>query len=218
MLVLALDTALQRCSVAIMRGHERLSVIIEDMERGHAERLAPMVLTSLEEAEVKSEALDRIGVVVGPGGFAGVRIALSFARAFGLAVNVPVVGVNSLAALAGGVSSERMIASLIDARRGQVYAALHDAGREVISPFVASPDEAMAVLIKTVGARNVCVAGSGARLVSLPSGWQLSDAGDQIDPMVVARLAAESALCEHPPAPLYLRPPDAKPPAPKSPS
>lgn len=213
MLILALDTSLHRCSVAIMRGEEPLSVAIEDMERGHAERLAPMVAAALQEAGVQPQALDRIGVVVGPGGFAGVRIALSFARAFGLAADVDVVGVTSLGALAGAAATKGMVAGVIDARRGQVYAALFEDGQEILPPFIAALDEAMAILSAKAGDASVSVIGSGATLIAKPARWSQSNASDQIDPVIVARLAANAPAPDGPPPPLYLRPPDAKPPA-----
>ena len=218
MLVMGLDTALQRCSVAILREGAVLAERSAGMERGHAEHLAPMAKAVLDEAGVSVTDLDRIGVVVGPGGFTGVRVALSFARGLVIGTEVPAVGVTSLAALAGNVKAPKdaLIAPVIDARRGQVYAALYDSSlNEKLSPFVASPEEAFRRLQDAARSKPVMLVGTGATLLGkIPTGWSQADAPDQIDARIVARLAGQAPLSSGPPRPLYLRPPDAKPPKP----
>lgn len=216
MLTLGLDTALQRCSVAILRGDEVLAKQCVDMERGHAEHLAPMAKLALGEAGISVADLDRVGVVVGPGGFTGVRVALAFARGLVIGTNVQAVGVTSLEALAGASQSpdEGLIAPVVDARRGQVYAALYGQKGEVVAaPFVATPEETLQRLGDKTGGQAVSLIGSGGPLLGpIPSNWMLSGASEQIDPVVVARLAARAPMPAGSPAPLYLRAPDAKPP------
>jgi len=231
--ILGLDTALQRCSVAILRDGAVAVRIVEEMARGHAERLAPMAASALASAGLGVGDLDRVGVVVGPGGFTGVRVGLAFARGLAIGTDLGVVGVSSLAAIAANARLEErpddlgdgrdgLVAPLIDARRGQVYAALYDAaGAARLAPFVAAPAAARDILAAAAGAQPVSLIGSGAALVpGPPPAWRLSMEGDpQIDPVVVARLAAAAppdALRRSGsgPAPLYLRAPDAKPPKP----
>lgn len=219
MLVMGLDTSLQRCSVAILRGEAVVARAVEDMARGHAERLAPMASSVLDEAGLRIADLDRIGIVVGPGGFTGVRVGLSFARGLAIGTDMPVVGVTSLAALAGNAvqgAADGLIAAVIDARRGQVYAGLYDAGgAERIPPFVTEPESALQKLTDAAGHAPVAVVGNGGgEFSALPDGWSLSGADDQIDPAIVARLVARAPAPSGPPAPLYLRGPDAKPPKP----
>jgi len=214
MLVLALDTALQRCSVAIVRDGEILADFGEERERGHAERIAPMVADALTTAGVAIADLDRIGVVVGPGGFTGVRVALAFARGLGVATGKPVIGVASLAALAANVANapkDALIAPIIDARRGQVYAGLYAAsGQTRIAPFVAAPEHAFARLNETAAKAPVLTAGTGAALTPRAAHWRAANAPAQIDAKAVARLAARAPAPSGPPRPLYLRAPDAK--------
>ncbi|MEM9618325.1 MAG: tRNA (adenosine(37)-N6)-threonylcarbamoyltransferase complex dimerization subunit type 1 TsaB [Pseudomonadota bacterium] len=215
MLVLGLDTALQRCSVAILSDSVVVASQSVCMERGHAEHLAPMAAAVLAEAGVSVIDLDRIGVVVGPGGFTGVRVALAFARGLVIGTEIPAVPVTSLAALAANVSAptDALIAPVIDARREQVYAGLYDdAGDVLVAPFVAAPKEALSRLLDRAGSRPVSLVGSGSSLLSPPSRWSHSGADDQIDAAVVARLAAFAPEPYEPPRPLYLRAPDAKPP------
>ena len=211
MLVMGLDTALKRCSVAILRGDDVLADDSIGMERGHAERLAPMAASALAKAGLCVRDLDRIGVVVGPGGFTGVRVALSFARGLAIGTAIPVAGVTSLAALAAAVDAP-LIAPVIDARRDQVYAGLYGAGGEILlPPFVSDPQEALERLAEKAAGAPLALTGSGAGLLgSLPSDWTVSGAED-IDARKVARLAAAAPPPAGPPPPLYLRAPDAKP-------
>ena len=211
MLILSVDTALQRCSAAILRDGDVLSVEIEDREKGHAERIAPMTAAAFKEAGVAPTDLDRIGVVIGPGGFTGVRVALSFARAMGLATGADIVGVTSLEALANAASVDGAdVASVIDARRGQVYAGLYRNGVCIVAPFVEAPAAAQARLAEAAS-EKVLVVGTGASLMPPYAGWTAAPVDAQIDPVVVAKLAAAAPKPAGPPAPLYLRSPDAKP-------
>ena len=216
MLVMGLDSALQRCSVAILRDGVVLSDKFADMERGHAEHLAPMAASALAEAGVKVADLDRVGVVVGPGGFTGVRIALSFARGLAIGTDLEVSGITSLAALAGNATTETaegLIAPIIDARRGQVYGALYEnSGLCRVEPFVTEPEQVLKTLAVRAGSRKIQLIGSGAMLLpKLPGNWAISDMQHQIDAKIVARLAAISPPPSGSPAPIYLRAPDAKP-------
>ena len=213
MLVMGLDTALQHCSVAILRGDAVLGDESIGMERGHAERLAPMAAAALAKAGVSIRDLDRIGVVVGPGGFTGVRVALSFARGLGVGTGIPVVGVTSLAALAAPHWVHGLTAPVIDARRGQVYAGLYGPDGEIIlPPHVSEPKGALKKIAEAAEGRPLRVVGSGAGLLGdVPADWMVSDGGEAIDASEVARLAAAAPAPQGPPAPLYLRAPDAKP-------
>jgi tRNA threonylcarbamoyladenosine biosynthesis protein TsaB len=208
MYVMGLDTALKRCSVAILREGEVLADESAGMERGHAEHLAPMASAALSKAGLGVRDLDRVGVVVGPGGFTGVRVALSFARGLGVGTGIEIVGVTSLAALAADVDvNSELVAPVIDARRGQVYAALYDgAGACILAPFVETPEHALECLHEAAGNKKFVLTGSGAPLLD-----QSADGGAEIDAKTVARIAAGAPLPAGPPAPLYLRPPDAKP-------
>ena len=100
MLILAIDTCLARCAVCLfdsMAGRP-LAEEHQDMERGHAEALAPMVKRVLTMAQKSAKDLQRVVVTTGPGTFTGVRIGLSFARALGLARNIAVYGLDTLRA------------------------------------------------------------------------------------------------------------------------
>ena len=76
------------------------------MTRGHAEALAPMVEEAMRGVEGGFPSLGRIAVAAGPGSFTGIRVGLAMARAMGVALAIPVVGVSTLAALAAPLLSE----------------------------------------------------------------------------------------------------------------
>ena len=217
MLVMGLDTSLQRCSVAILKNGALLAAQSKDLEKGHAEHLAPMAAAALSEAAISIRALDRVGVVVGPGGFSGVRVGLSFARGLAIGADLDVVGVTSLAALARNLTEappSALIAPLIDARRGQLYAGLYEQSGAVLAPpFVASPDDVFTKLKSAAQERPVSLIGTGAALMAQEDPCLLKPKIPmQIDARNVALLAAVAAAPSASPAPLYLRAPDAKPP------
>jgi tRNA threonylcarbamoyladenosine biosynthesis protein TsaB len=220
MIVLGLDTAQAACSAALACKGETLAELSEEMETGHAEALAPMIETLLSRARLSPGALGRIGCTVGPGTFTGLRVALSLARAMGLALSIPVLGVTTLEALAAAAfrlaPAADYAAAAMDARRGELYFQIFGkALAPAAEPEILAFDDALARLSALAGAR-VALAGTGANLLAdrargssfLLAGIRFPAAAD------VARIAAaaqDAAL--RPPEPLYLRAPGAKLPA-----
>ena len=100
MIVLALDTCLASCSVAVRDGERVLAYACEVMARGHQERLAPMAEAMMAEAGLPFSAIERIGVTVGPGSFTGLRVGVAFAKGLASALDIPAVGIGTLEALA----------------------------------------------------------------------------------------------------------------------
>jgi len=124
MRVLALDTATQACSAAVLNGAAACSRF-ELLERGHAERILRMIDEVLEEAAVTLEALDGIGVGRGPGGFTGVRLAVSIAQGLAFGSGLLLAPVSDLRALAQRALDRdpRLKGVLVcnDARMNEVY-------------------------------------------------------------------------------------------------
>lgn len=220
MRILAVDTALGGCSAALLEG-DTVYRRFEMMARGHAEALAPMVDAVMTEAGVGYADLDRLAVTTGPGTFTGQRIGLAFMRALKVAVHKPLIGVTSLAAMAAealaaeALSAEALAAGgaqtaavLHDARRGEVYCEI--AGLQTSAPEVLAFDDAVARL-KNIP--DLVLAGTAApAAAALLPGVRLSPVTAP-DAVWVARLAADMPATDAPPAPLYLRAPDAKLPA-----
>ena len=214
MRLLAIDTALGACQAAVVDGDRVLAVRSEFMQRGHQERLGPLVQEIMSEAGLGFGDLDRIGVTAGPGSFTGLRVGLAFAKGLALARGIPCVGVGSLDALAASVPPPApAVAAAIDGRRGQVYLRLFPAG--------GSPGEAEALELEDAARRLAAFAAPGG-LVLVGSGAPLIAAArpeaavlplEAPDPLAVARLAARAPGDAGPPRPIYLRAPDARLPA-----
>lgn len=120
--LLALETATESCSVALLRGAD-LFERSELAPRRHAELALPMAEAVLAEARLRRADLDGIAVGRGPGSFTGVRLAVSLAQGLALALDIPLVTVSSLAALAMEAPHDAgPILALIDARMGEIYA------------------------------------------------------------------------------------------------
>lgn len=126
MKLLALDTSSEGCSAALLIDG-KLSERFEIAPRGHTKLLMPMVRELLAEAKVTPAELDTVAFACGPGSFTGIRIATGVAQGLAWGLNVPVVPVSSLAAVALGametmaISEQGGVAVAFDARMGELY-------------------------------------------------------------------------------------------------
>jgi tRNA threonylcarbamoyladenosine biosynthesis protein TsaB len=220
MLILAIDTALDACAAAVLDTDNNKVIAQESqaMKRGHAEALMPLVARVMKESGIAFDALDRIAATTGPGSFTGLRVGLSAARGFALAANKPVVGVTTLAAYAAPHLSEHgehPVITAIDARHDHVYLQVVTGnGEPLVTPRVAPMEEALAT--SRFGAP--LLVGNAANM--LAERWPKDAAApvkveQQAAPDItwVAWLAAAVDPAIATPRPLYLRAPDAKPPA-----
>ncbi|PSV46431.1 tRNA (adenosine(37)-N6)-threonylcarbamoyltransferase complex dimerization subunit type 1 TsaB [Photobacterium sp. GB-36] len=121
--ILAVDTATENCSVALLMGDEVISRC-EYAPREHTTKILPMVDTVLAEAGIKLNQLDALAYGQGPGSFTGVRIGIGIAQGLAFGADLPMVGVSTLAAMAQGtfrVHQADNVLSAIDARMGEIY-------------------------------------------------------------------------------------------------
>jgi len=218
MRVLAIDTALAACAAAVLDTAYGGILASESlpMIRGHAEALIPLVARVMQQSDLTFRDLDRIAVTTGPGSFTGLRVGLAAARGFGVATGLPVVGVSTLSVYAAphlAADSQIGVVAAIDARHQHVYLQVFGpAGRTVITPRLAPLSEA----IRAASDAPSCLVGSAARAVA--DGLAKSapvppsvDAGGAPDIAWVAQIGAVTPEAKSPPAPLYLRAPDAQP-------
>lgn len=216
-LILAIDTALGACSVAVHEaGGATLARRAVAMDKGHAEALMPMLEAVMADSGVGFRALERVAVTVGPGSFTGLRIGIAAARAIGLAAEIPVVGVTTLAAYAAPLISAdqaAIVAVAVDARHGAVFLqTFAPGGRTLIAPRVLKAREAA----RAIGAGPVMIVGSAATALAVEAmalGLRatIADLSPAPDIIAVARLGLSADPQQAPARPLYLRPPGATP-------
>lgn len=217
MRVLAIDTALEACSAAVLDTETGvLASEMRPMVRGHAEALMPLVAKIMGEAQTPFAGLDRIAVTTGPGSFTGLRVGLSAARGIALATGKPAFGLTTLAAFAAPHIAEDdsvALAVAIDARHDHVYLQVFGTGgRTLVAPRVAGIRDA----VRIVANGKTRVVGPAANM--LAAAWPSNElppllvaASDVPDIAWVARLGAVANTGPEALKPLYLRAPDAQP-------
>lgn len=207
-LLLGIDTALGGLSISLCRGEEEIAGARHPMLNDQAAQLVPMIEAVLAHAGTKYAALDGIVVTVGPGGFTGVRIGLSTARALGFAASKPVHGVTTLALMAmrAPIQAASFLCAL-PAGREQVYVQSFGDGLPYPEPVMAPIEEI------------VSLAANGTLCIVTDQPWTNALPAESVriiyDPAENAYLACQY-YSAHPTEaaealPLYIRPPDAKP-------
>lgn len=154
MIVLAVDTATEMVSVALVDGDELLGASEARSERRHAEDLTPMLDFVMKRAGLEFADVDAIAVDVGPGLFTGMRVGIAAAQSLAHVLSVPLVGVDALEAMvngANGVVGAELVVPTVDARRNEVAWALHrvrDDGstQRVMAPTVGTREDLVLAL------------------------------------------------------------------------
>ena len=213
MRLLAIDTALDACSVGVVNGEVTVTRS-EIVGRGHAEILMGMVQAAMAEAELAFADLDRVAVVVGPGSFTGLRVGIAAARGFALVTGKPAVGIGTLAVHAEEARATvgaKPVLAVNAAGRGDMYGAIFAADGSAVVPAMIGSAEIFAAHVTA----DMVLAGSGSDLVlaALPMDHAPRVIHRRAAPDIAAlcRLALRAPITGAAPRPLYLRPPDAKP-------
>jgi tRNA threonylcarbamoyladenosine biosynthesis protein TsaB len=230
--ILGIDTATAATAAAVWAPDgpavERRDDPPVDARPRHGSRLLVLVEEAIADAGATWDDVERIAVGVGPGGFTGLRLGIATARALAQARDLPLAGVSSLEALAANLNGvcphlssrdvkgdrPRLSCAVIDARRGEVFAAAWRDGVQVLEPVAIAP-EALAAMLD----EPALAAGDGA----VRFREELERAGAIVPPdespahrvsaLAVCRLGAAAAPAERGALlPDYRREPDAKPP------
>ena len=219
-MILGFDTSTAASAACVLRADGAAFEAMPDPRAltappAHARELMPAIAAVMEQAQVGFEALEAIAVGVGPGTFTGLRIVVATARTLAAANALSLRPVSSLAALAAGIESELALA-LIDARRGELFAALYEGFERRWGPVVDAPQE----IVHRLEAADLRPRAAGDGSVRFRG--VLEAAGIPVDPdesrshvvraLHVCRLAQR--VPDAPPEsvlPDYLRAPDAKP-------
>lgn len=214
--LLAIETSTESCSVTLAC-HGELITRSEIAPRRHAELLLPMCEEVLAEAGVSRRQLDAIAVGRGPGAFTGVRLAISTVQGMALALNLPVIPISSLAALAFDAAyDDNPILAVIDARMGEIYSGSFRRDADGLVEPIGVEHVGSAELLKLPGGHQWHVIGSGwdsyAEIIRLRLGAAPVSANGRSYPQAaaIARLAAREFNAGHGLAPelalpVYLR-------------
>ena len=149
-LILNIETSGKICSAALSRDTV-LEVQYDDHEgMAHSTRLAPFVARCLEDVERRGDRLDAIAVSAGPGSYTGLRIGLSMAKGLAFALDLPLIGVDTLKLIAVKAmfrnmdwTGEEILVPMVDARRMEVYTAPYDFALNALEtpgPKIVTPD------------------------------------------------------------------------------
>ena len=226
MRLLALDTATESCSAALLVG-DRLLTREAELARGHAERILPMVDELLGEAGIGLRGLDAIAFGRGPGSFTGVRLAAGIAQGLAFGAGLGVVAISDLAALAQrgfdeGSSVTRVLVCN-DARMKEVYWGCFDRGDDGLA-LASGPERVGPAHSVQVPAEWTDAAGLGRGFAAYPvlrglPGVGVRETWDRLLPraaevtrLAVPRVTAGQLLDPQAAVPVYLRDDVARPP------
>ena len=218
--VLGLDTATAVSATCLLRADDEAFEVLPDPAAltrppAHARELLPAIERVMRDAAVGWGEVGAIAVGRGPGAFTGLRIGIATARALGQSHGVELRPVSSLAALAAGIPAPVRM-PLIDAKRGELFAAVYENGAERAAPFVGSPEAAAERLASArIAESRALAAGDGSlrfRGVLEAAGVEVAAEGSPahvVRALHVCRLAARArATPAAAVVPDYLRAPD----------
>jgi tRNA threonylcarbamoyladenosine biosynthesis protein TsaB len=218
-ILLGLDTATTATVAGVLRADGSVVEVRDDPAPGarpaHASRLLAAAEEALAAAGVGWEDVERLAVGVGPGSFTGLRIGIATARALAQARGLPVVGVSTLEALARGADAPVVLA-VLDARRGEAFAAAWGDGRSLLAPAALAPG-ALAERVRALPAPPLAVGDGAIRFRdSLEAAGALvppdEDGVHRLRAEHLCRLGAEQSPTDRDALlPDYLREPDAVP-------
>ena len=220
MITLGIETATQVVSVAV-GGDDGVRGLVEITQgRRHAETLVPAIEFVCRHAQIAVTDIGAIGVDIGPGLFTGMRVGIATAKSMAYALQVPVVGVSSLDLLAHPLRhSAKVIASVIDARKGEVFYAFFLATpggvQRVSEPVACSVDDFNADVMAR--GQDVLAVGDGAHRYreEFDSGIEVADLAHPSVASLVTLARARALRSDvddlriEDVQPMYLRAPDA---------
>jgi tRNA threonylcarbamoyl adenosine modification protein YeaZ len=197
-MLLAFDTSSAACTAALFDGGQCIVRRDEQIGRGHAERLVPMIAELLD-----GRAPTQILVGVGPGSFTGIRVAIAAAHGLAIGWDAKLSGMASLALLAAGIDGEGEVAVAVGGGHGELFVQQFDSPTRapLAEPRNVPPAEAASIVTAPL------VVGSGARILVDQRGW-----GEALEawPSAANALRLSDELRSLAPKPVYARAPDAK--------
>jgi tRNA threonylcarbamoyladenosine biosynthesis protein TsaB len=222
MLTFAFDTSFKTAAVSLLQDETILYDVVINSGLNHSETLLPAVEHACSQLKVKIDDIDLLACTLGPGSFTGLRVGISTLKGLLLACGKPAVGVSALAALALNVTdNSALIYSLMDAGRGQVYAACYRydnqdlliqvSGESVVDPGKIVFDPAEDIILVGGGALKYRDILTGkAKNVKMASGMQQYIRGFAVGVLGREKYFRNELLDPDTVVPVYLRAADAK--------
>ncbi|MDP2911040.1 MAG: tRNA (adenosine(37)-N6)-threonylcarbamoyltransferase complex dimerization subunit type 1 TsaB [Candidatus Omnitrophota bacterium] len=127
MKILGIDTSSKFLSIAVSEDKNIIREELYLLDRQHSSQLVPKIKELIGKSKLSIKKIDGFVIGVGPGSFTGLRIGVSAVKGFGIALGKPCIGVASIDAIAcnAAIANNNEIIPIIDAKRGQVYAAIY---------------------------------------------------------------------------------------------
>lgn len=164
--ILNIETSTTVCSVCLSENGKILSIREENDGYRHAEKLHVFIDEVLRESGIHLKQVDAIAVSKGPGSYTGLRIGVSAAKGYCYALNIPLLGINTLESMAAGwiaankdKTDDILICPMIDARRMEVFTACFDINRKTVRSTSAEIVESEPFIN---GSREIIYFGDGA--------------------------------------------------------
>ena len=157
MKVLGFDTSTMTTSVSIIEDENMLALYSLQGSVYHSESLSDMVNNILNKFDFDLSQIDLISVGIGPGSFTGIRIGLTFAKVMAQVLKKDIVAVSSLKACA--IKEDGLVGSIIDARRGLIYACLMEDGKVLMDDTIIELEKFKDI----VGDRKITLQGVDAK-------------------------------------------------------
>jgi tRNA threonylcarbamoyladenosine biosynthesis protein TsaB len=205
--VLGIETSSIRGSVALVEGGQTLVVASHERANAHEASIQPLIEQVLADAGWSARQLERIAVGTGPGSFTGLRVGIALAQGISEGLEIPLVGVGSLQAMARATpdGTRALRVPLLDARRGEFFLAAYDLeGRELLPPQIAENVQAVEQMVAGLQGQALLLGRAWDPLASRLQHHR-SEQTDLPHARAVALLGAEIEL-GHPVRALYLRP------------
>src|SRR5262245_1386109 len=162
-LILAVETATRKGSIALAKGEAVLASQVGDAAVSHSAHLIEMIESVLRDAGVQLSDVDLFAAAVGPGSFTGLRIGLATVKALAVCTERKVVGVNTLAAIAHASRANGRVVSMLPAGRGEVFAQLFSVTNGSLQALDEAAHLSPRALLEKYGKESpLCWAGDGA--------------------------------------------------------
>lgn len=134
MRILYIDTSSSYLYTGIVCDGKLISEVQENLQLDLSKLTLPKIAEMFSENNLKPNDIDKIIVVNGPGSFTGIRVGLTIAKVYAWSLNIPIIPITSLEAMACSCEEDRMLVPIIDARRGYVYGAIYKDDEEILKP------------------------------------------------------------------------------------